>query len=148
MNSLRVYSPQNLALTPLNEISVYSGPLTTESIIKEEAKIKKAFPSLPIDFFDVFTDRIRENGFTDTRLKDAVNFVIDNCVYPTPTIAQFISYDKKFKCWSYEEMMKKWDEFGPELANSYKPIQFPDREKPVWVHVDDIKKYNLESSKT
>jgi hypothetical protein len=143
MNKLQVYSQPNLAVMQTNEISIYSGPLNTESIIQNAAKIKKAFPSLSIDFFDVFTDRIRENSFNDARLKDAVNFVIDNCVYPTPTIAQFISYDKKIKVYSYEEMLKKWDELSPTLANNYKPIQFPDREKLVWVHVDDIKKYKL-----
>ena len=29
------------------------------------------------------------------RFFDAVNYTIDNCIYPEPTIAQILSYDKK-----------------------------------------------------
>ena len=126
-----------------NEISIYKGELHPECIFENVGRIKKSFPTLPIDFFDVFDDRLKANGFTDERLNDAVAHVIDTCIYPTPTIAQFISFDKTIKLYSYEDMVKKTEEFGPEIWNTYISIQFPDRVKKAWVHVDDIKKYNL-----
>src|SRR6056297_3560852 len=79
------------------EISVYNDELTKEFAAKMTEKIVKTFPKLSSQFFDIFYDRIRDNGFTDKRLKDAVNYVIDNCQYPEPTIAQFISFDKTVK---------------------------------------------------
>jgi len=126
-----------------NEVSIYKGELTQLGVLDNVNRIKKSFPVLPIDFYDMFCDRIRDNSFNDDRLRDAVNHVIDTCVYPTPTIAQFISFDKKYRVYSYEEMLKKLDEFGPGAWDFYKSIQFPDREKRIWVHVDDIKKYKL-----
>lgn len=57
-------------------------------------KVSQAFPTLPEPFYDLLCERIKEHGFTDERLKKSVNYVIDHCIYPTPTIAQFISFDK------------------------------------------------------
>jgi hypothetical protein len=135
-------SPQlsSMNLKQENEISVYKGILTTPAVIKNIAKIKKSFPTLPIGFYEVFTERLKANNFCDERLKDAVNHVIENCIYPTPTIAQFLTWDRRIEVFTYEQMLKKWDD---GMGESYETIQFPDREKPVWVHVNDIKMYNL-----
>lgn len=126
-----------------SSISIYKGNLTPKVLVESTVKVRKAFPELEDGFFEVFSERVKACGFTDDRLRDAVNYVIENCVYPTPTIAQFISWDKRIKVYSYEEMLNKWDEgIGRE---AYKPIKFPDREKMVWVDIDDIKKYNIKS---
>lgn len=122
-----------------DELSIYKGELTPQCLVNSVAIIKKAFPTLPLGFYDVFTDRIKANNFTDDRLKDAVAHVIDTCPYPTPTIANFISFDRKIKINSYEEMVRKLIEFGPQIWMNYKLVKLPEREKPVWVHVDDMK---------
>ena len=127
-----------------NEISLYTGSLTAEVVLREIVKAKAAFPSLPTVFFDVLRDRISANAFTNERFKDAVNYVIDNCRYPTPTIADFVSYDKRIKFSTYDEMLKKSTDLGPEIWKSYKPVKLPGREKAVWVHVDDMKMAGLE----
>lgn len=123
-----------------NEISIYQGSLISdENIIKYSIKIRQAFSSLPPEFYGILLEMAKEERFTDERFRDAVHHVIKTCIYPTPTIAQFISFDRRFKVYTYEEMIDKflmnWD--------NYKSIQFPDRVKKVWVHIDDIKKYNL-----
>jgi hypothetical protein len=128
-----------------NEVSLYSGSLNNECLLKSIALIKKAFPALPIDFYEVLIDRIKDNGFTDQRLIDSVNFVIDNCPYPTPTIHHFISFDRKYKYLTYDQMLAKSDEFGKEIWDSYKPVKLQSDLKPVWVHVNDIAKYNIKS---
>ena len=133
------------SLVQIDEISIYKGELSSQCIIRCVSDIKKSFPTLPVGFYDVFADRLKANNFTDQRLQDAVNFVIDTCVYPTPTIAQFIGFDKKIKLYTYQDMVTKVEEFGAEIWNSFKPVKIEDREKPVWVHVDDIKKYNLKT---
>ena len=131
MSNLRTLSPISTEVIRKydNEISIYSGSLNTDCIVSNTAKIKKAFPALPIDFFDVFTDRLKVNGFNDDRLRDAVDHVIDTCVYPTPTIAQFISFDKRYKIYTYEEMIGKSEEYGAKIWETYKSIKFPDRVK-------------------
>lgn len=126
-----------------NEISIYKGSLNPSCVIANVSKIEKAFPSLPTEFYQVFAERIKANGFCDTRLNDAVNSVIDNCVYPSPTLAQFLSFDKKFKVYNYEEMVKKWIELGQDIRKSYNAVKIVGRKKPVWAHIDDIQKYNL-----
>jgi hypothetical protein len=123
-----------------NEISVYRGSLTDSNIVIELAKAKIAFPALPVDFFNMLSDRLKANGFTDDRLRDAVDHVIDTCLYPTPTIANFISFDKKIKLYTYDEYCK----FCAEgVGGNYQPIKFPDRPKPVWIHVNDIAQYKI-----
>jgi len=130
-----------------DEISIYKGHLTDSNIVIELAKAKIAFPVLPVDFFTLLSDRLKANHFTDERLHDAIAHVIDTCPYPTPTIANFISFDKKFKVFTFEEMLKKLDDYGQDKKfwDSYKSIQFSDREKRVWVHIDDIKRYKLKN---
>lgn len=144
MNSLQRSTQRNMDLIQSNELSVYKDKLTTKGVITNVAKIKKAFPALPMGFYEVFDERLKANSFTDERLKDAIANVIDTCPYPTPTIAQFISFDKKIKLNSYEDMVKKTFEFGSEIWNSYKMIKFPEREKPVWIHIDEVNKYNIQ----
>jgi len=100
MQNSQPYLQENLELILQKGISIYKGKLTQQSVLKNIAIIKKAFPLLPLDFYDVFIDRIKANGFTDERLTDAVNHVIDTCPYPTPTIANFISFDKKISCFN------------------------------------------------
>ena len=67
--------------------------LTKQCLTRGIVVIKKAFPSLPKSFYEIFIERLKANGFTDEKLNKAINHVIDNCKYPTPTIANFISFD-------------------------------------------------------
>jgi len=108
--------------------------------VESVATIKKAFPSLPLGFYDVFMDMIRETGFTDTRLRDAVKHVICNCQYPQPTIAQFISFDRRIKLHTYAEYCKLADEGD---GKNYQPVRVGNNKKPVWAHVNDINEYKL-----
>jgi hypothetical protein len=136
-NKLQQSSPASLPAIECNEISLYSGELTPKVVIDNVSKIKKAFPTLPTGFYDILSDRIKDKGFCDERLTDAVNHVIDNCPYPTPTIANFISYDKtvKFKTWN--------DMTRDDLWNAYVAVKFPDRPLVVWIHKNDIAQFNL-----
>lgn len=85
-------------------LSIYTGELTAESVAKCVARVKVAFPSLPKDFFALFIERMKEKGFNDQRMIDSINHVIDNCQFPTPTMANFLSFDKRVKVLTYAEM--------------------------------------------
>ena len=121
-------------------LSTYSGELTQESIVKSVAKVKAAFPALPKEFYSVFIERLREKGFTDERLKDAVNNVIDNCQYPTPTLANFLSFDKRVKLYSYSEMCSKVQP-GMSSTEIFDKIKIDGN--LFWVRKSDKAAYNL-----
>ncbi|HNX66485.1 MAG TPA: hypothetical protein PKH02_06345 [Bacteroidales bacterium] len=128
-----------------NEVSVYEGEkISNDSIVRYCYKIRSAFPSLPPEFYDVLLEMVKEENFTDQRFRDAVHYVIKTCKYPTPTIASFISYDRKYKVYSYNDILKKADELGSQAWGCYQAVQLPDRKYVVWVDKNDISQYNLE----
>lgn len=102
---------QKLSSIPLRkvecgyELSVYRGELTQKELARNAAKVKAAFPALPPEFFQILIERFKAKGFCDTRMIDAVNNVIDNCPYPTPTLANFLSYDKNVKLYTYQQFI-------------------------------------------
>jgi len=62
------------------------------------SKIKKVFPQLSKDFYDVLCDRMKVHNFSDVDMIYAVNNVIDTCTYPIPTVANFIKAVKENSC--------------------------------------------------
>lgn len=125
-----------------NGLSVYSGELTLKTVIEQNMKIKQAFPNLPNEWYEVFQNRIIENRFTDQRLVDAVNFVIDHCQYPTPTIAQFIQYDIKIPIKTYQQLLEMLND-DKKVFDHYKPVKIENIDKPMYARKEDIKKFNL-----
>lgn len=122
-----------------NEVSIYTGELTAQGLVENVVKIRKAFVALPDGYYDILIERIKANGFSDSRLEDAVNHVIETCPYPTPTIANFISYDKTVNVMTYDEIMKKADK-GEITWGQYRSVKLIGRPRPVWVHVNDVEK--------
>ncbi len=85
------------------ELSAYAnGKQTEEGMNNAFARLEAAFPAFKDkdSFWAILTSRVTELGLSDERLMDAVNHVIDNCKYPTPTIANFFSVDKKTKLYT------------------------------------------------
>ena len=145
MQNLSNSSPQSTELSPeKTEISLYADtPAGPKDIVDASVRVKKAFPALPTSFYDMFDDRIREKGFTKQRLKDAVNYVIDNCQYPTPTMANFINYDRTVRFKTYDEMCKE-ALTSDSIWREWLAVKYPDMPKTVWVHANDVQKYNLQ----
>jgi len=92
-----------------NFISLYNGYLTDEILVQGILKIKSSFPALPVGFYDVFMERIKDKGFSDSRLIDSINYVIDTCIYPTPTMANFLNFDKRKRLYTYNELLNLVD---------------------------------------
>lgn len=124
-------------------LSLYFDKLTAKNITLNMVKIQKVFPALSKEFYDIFQERLKDKGFTDNKLNDAVNHVIDTCIYPTPTIAQFLSYDKNIKLYSYEQMLKLNNEYAGQAFKYFRPVQIGTLEKPMYASKTDIETYNL-----
>lgn len=123
------YLQGNLPQTDQYEISLYIDELTTQGIVSGIKRIKLAFPQLESGFYDVLTDMVREDQFTDQRFKDSVDHVIRTCVYPQPTIAQFLSFDRKVKILTYNDMCKLVVEFGRTIWEDYNIVDMPSGKK-------------------
>ena len=121
---------------------MYRGELTGKALIEQISRLKKAFPSLPINFYDVLIERVKTNKFIDERLKDAVDNLIDTCIYPVPTIANLISYDKKIQLYEYEEVRDMASEHGKYIWDCYKLVDV-DQKYNYYAHIDDIRRYKL-----
>ena len=136
-------STQSLVLDENGEysISLYAGELKQKTVAESVAKIKAAFPALKPEYFSLFIDRLKDRGFSDQRLIDSVNNVIDNCQYPTPTLANFLSFDKRAKIYNYQEMC------NVVSSNHLKPDYFSKiriNGKLFWVKTSDKDLYQLQ----
>jgi hypothetical protein len=122
------------------ELSIYFGQLTGENILVHVKRILQAFPNVTNSFIDLLIERAKENHFSDKRLTDAVNNTIDNCIYPVPTLANFLSWDKKVKLYSYSEIC------DIVYGGSYKCSDFTRiKIKNIFTYVKNIDKikYNI-----
>jgi hypothetical protein len=88
------------------KISLYpQGLLTDESIAVNLKKLQISFSRQTPEFFNILAERIVANGFTDEKLKDAVNYVIDNFQYKELNISEIVRYDLCAKLYTGEEYM-------------------------------------------
>ena len=123
------------------EISIYSGEITKLCVFEMTAKLKKSFSTLPIGFYDVLFDRVKDSNFNDQRQIDSVNHVVDNCIYPQPTVAQFLQYDLRIKLYSYKDMVKLVNT-DPKAFEKHAAVLLPDG-KSLWASLEDIETYKL-----
>ena len=99
---------------------------------------------MPAGFYDVFAERIIENDFNDERLAAAIKYVIDNCVYPKPTIAQFISFDKRITLYTYDQILKMINE-NSKIFDFYKAVRVDKtQQSPIYANINDVAKYSIE----
>ncbi|HZJ79098.1 MAG TPA: hypothetical protein VFC69_00815 [Dysgonamonadaceae bacterium] len=102
-----------------NELSLYEGALSDVGIAKNMRKLQSAFPKQSKEFFNVLAERLIANGFTDERLADAVNNVIDTFQYKELNISDIVKFDKKIRLYTYSEacrlVTEKGYEFGRDL---------------------------------
>ena len=105
--------------TQSHEVSLYRGSLSDIGLTKCMKKLQVAFPKQSKEFFNVLAERLIANGFTDSRLSDAVNHVIDNFQYKELNISDIVRFDKKTKFYNYKDacilVTEKGYEFGKDL---------------------------------
>jgi hypothetical protein len=122
------------------EISIYRGDLTPKCIAQEVKKIQAAFPSLEPLWFNLLSERIIANNFSDQRLKDAIGYLLDNFRYPSPSIADIISFDKRVKLLTYGQLLIENDKTG----RAFKDYECIDRNgKKYWINKAEKEMHNL-----
>jgi hypothetical protein len=90
-------------------ISLYSDELVSPiSLAIGIKQLQIAFPKMDKDFFDLLASRIISNDFSEKRLKDAVNYVLDNFQYKELNISDIVKFDRRVKLLTYGEVCKMW----------------------------------------
>jgi hypothetical protein len=102
-------------------------------------RLRQAFPQIPPGFTDILLDRIKDRGFTDDRLRDSINNLIDNFTYPVPSVANIVSFDKRIKLYTYAE-------YCDQISAGFKSTDFSmvkRNGKNFWITVADKEIYNI-----
>jgi hypothetical protein len=138
-------SSQNISQQDNNySLSIYKkGKVSAKCIVSEFKRIKAAFPQLPKDFYDILSERIKANEFTDKKLTDAVDNLVDSYVYPNPPISSIISFDTKVRLYTYPEIIGLVNEYGKGVWDLYKPVKSI-KKKRLYAKIDDIDRFKLE----
>lgn len=104
------------------------------------AKVKAAFPALDPLYYQILVERLKNKGFSDQRLIDAVNNVIDNCQYPTPTMANFLSFDKRIKILTYSQATSMIPP-GKNMDEVFTKIKI--KGQLAWIRTEEKNIYNI-----
>lgn len=99
-----------------------------------------AFPELPNTTIQLILERAKEKGFSDQRLTDAVNQVIDTCRYPNPKPADFLSFDKRVQILTYNELC---DQVAKGVASFETQTRILINGKGYWVRTIDKEMHNI-----
>ncbi len=102
-----------------SSISLYRGaPASPGNIAVAVKRLQTAFPKMEAGFFNLLAERFIDHGFTEERLKDAVNNVIDTFRYKELNIADVLGYDQRLRVYTYDEVSclvtkgeRQWNEY-------------------------------------
>jgi hypothetical protein len=138
--------------TSNDELSIYvGGQLTQDAVIKETEKILIAFPKIESQMIALLRERFKANKFNDERMRDAVNFVIDNYTGwdKLPAIGDFVKFDKTVKVFTLSELQIKHKDayymgatYDP-IVREYSRIDFYGQLR--YAKKEDIERYNLKT---
>ena len=128
-----------------NEISIYSGTLTIDTVKDQVEKLHICFPELSKNWFEILIERIKENNFSDERLIAAVNNCIDSFVYgKQPNIANILNFNKTIKLLNYGQLTERINAGEPN--SDYIPVDVG-FSKPMFCHFSDFEKSGLSKFK-
>ena len=88
------------------QVSIYhkGKKATQEQLTRNIAKLEMAFPKMQGEFFKILLERIDANNFSNKRLENAVNYVIDKFQYKELNVADVISWDRKINIYTYSQI--------------------------------------------
>ena len=109
------------------EVTLYNGnPASDNEIMMACGMICTAFNQNSKEFVALLARYIKSSGFTSERLSDAVDYVIGNHKYPSITIADVISYDRKIKFYNYAQAWSMVEEKGLYSWNDFESVKSED----------------------
>lgn len=91
-----------------------------------------AFPRMSNEFFILLSEYILKENFTEERLRDAVDKIICNFQYKELNISDIISFDKRIKLYTWNDVYKLSGMFpSPDF-------QLYDKERRLYAKITDL----------
>lgn len=88
-------------------ISLYSdGIAEKKEIATGMAKLCAAFPKMEQAFWSILAERIFANNFTKERMREAVEYVLDNFRYKELNVSDVIQFDKRVKLYTWNDVYR------------------------------------------
>lgn len=130
----------------LKKLSLYEDNyLDSKTWLEGIAMIKKAFPRLENDWFDLVAERVKALKFTNKRFLEAVTKLCDENKYPNPAPAEIIRFDKQVNLLTHDQVAKEGKTFGDSVWAFYEIVDIEG--KPYYVLRRDIEVNKLELKK-
>jgi hypothetical protein len=98
--------------------------------------LRIAFPRSGDEFFSLLYERMKKNQFTAKRLEDAVTHVIDNFPYKELNVSDIISFDRRVRLYSYDEVCDICANGRAVMSEDFKKVRIG--EKLYWVKKVDM----------
>jgi hypothetical protein len=90
------------------ELSEYiPGEASPETIIWMLKKLKGCYPETSKEVFDTLVEMIKEEQWSDTRIRDAVKECIKTHKYPRITPANILDYDKRIRLYTMAQIQEE-----------------------------------------
>lgn len=115
------------------EISTYVDKYPNEIQLQQAVgKLMIAFPKMSKEFFILLSEYLLKEKFTEERLKDAVDNVICKFQYKELNISDIISFDKRVKLYTYNDVYKTEGIFPSPNYILY------DKERKLYAKITDL----------
>ena len=102
------------------EISIYKENNPTAEVLAWSVKTLRAcYPDTDAVVFDILLERFKANGWGNDKIKDAVNNLIEKHVYKTINPANILTFDRKKKLYSYNQMIELVNKYGATIWENY-----------------------------
>ena len=137
-------SSRELSEVRKGEISIYRGELSPNVIAEQTLKLTTVFPALRDEFINVLIERIVANGFTNERLIDAVDNLIDNFKYPNPSVADIVGFDCRIKLYSHSDYSNEI--FSKKAVDADFCLHWIE-DRLFWVKISDCERFNFKPNK-
>jgi hypothetical protein len=118
--------PQVLESTSLSrgegcfELSIYKPDKPTQDVLAWGLKTLQAcYPDTNAIVFDILLDRFKANQWGNKKIKDAINHLIETHVYKTINPANILTFDRKRKLYSYNQMIEMVNKFGAQVWDKH-----------------------------
>lgn len=136
---------------PSFELSVYSEPPASKDRLRELTKAVIAnYPSFTENKRLTLASVLYENCFNEQRFKDAFMYILANFKYKEPTIADFASFDKCIRLYTYTQCVRminrgeaKFQNEGGELIPYFSENERRECGYQLWYKDSDLVKYGL-----
>jgi hypothetical protein len=94
-------------------------------------RLRDCYPETSSGVFDVIIERIKANHWGDERIRDAIDHLVETHVYATINPANILSWDKRKKLLSYNDMIDEVNKYGESVWKKYEVIEI--KGKRYWL---------------